>query len=104
MPTGQMPGNGKQNDTKTLIRFMLIALMVTSVLNIFLASASTRTVTQIKYSDFTTMLEEGKVDYVEIEDDRLLITEVDDPNDTEVNIYKAAKRYYTGRIDDPELK
>lgn len=104
MPTGQMPNNGKQNDTKTLIRFMLIALLVTSVLNIFLASASTRTVTQIKYSDFTTMLQDGKVSYVEIEDDRLLITEADDPNDTEVNIYKGAKRYYTGRIDDPSLK
>ncbi|MEA5082900.1 MAG: ATP-dependent zinc metalloprotease FtsH [Lachnospiraceae bacterium] len=104
MPTGQMPNNGKQNDTKTLIRFMLIALMVTSVLNIFLASASTRTVTQIKYSDFTNMLQEGKVGYVEIEDDRLIITEVDDPKDTEVSLYTGAKRYYTGRIDDPSLK
>lgn len=104
MPTGQMPDNGKQNDTKTLIRFMLIALMVTSVLNIFLASASTRTVTQIKYSDFTTMLEEGKVGYVEIEDDRLLITEAEDSNAAQADIYKGVKRYYTGRIDDPNLK
>jgi ATP-dependent metalloprotease FtsH len=104
MPTGQKPNDGKQNDTKMLIRFMLIALVVTSVLNIFLASASTRTVKQIKYSEFTTMLQEGKVGYVEIEDDRLLITEAGNENDTDVNIYKTANKYYTGRVDDPNLK
>ncbi len=102
MQTGQQPPQ-RQNDTKTLIKFMAIALIVTSILNSFLTSVPTRTISQIKYSEFMTMLEEGNVENVEIQSDRLIITEKD-LKTTEISSFKTPIRYYTGRVDDPTLK
>ena len=84
MPTGQQPQKGgKQNETKTLIYFMIMALIVTSIINIFLASVSTMSLSEITYSQFQQMLDEGKVETVEIGTDRLIITEKKDASKTE---------------------
>ena len=100
MPTGQQaPQNGGQNDTKLLIRFMLIALVVTSVFNLLIASVSLKTVTEIKYSEFVTMLDNGEVESVEIEDDRLTITQKNIET-TEISPFSGNNVYYTGKIDD----
>ena len=105
MPTGQTPDNGKPNDTISLIRFMLIALFVTSIFNIFLASNSTRAITEIPYSQFVQMVEEDKVEEVEIGEDRLIIAvKPGTGSKTEVNGLKnPEKMYYTGKLDDPAL-
>ncbi len=102
MPTGQQPQNGGQNETRTLIRFMIIALICTSLFNVFLSSFANRSVEEIPYSQFKTMVAEGQVSEVVIEEDRLLISAK--PEDgTEVSFYKQPEVYYTGLVDDPEL-
>ena len=102
MPTGQQPQKGgKQNETKTLIYFMIMALIVTSIINIFLASVSTMSLSEITYSQFQQMLDEGKVESVEIGTDRLIITEKKDASKTEVSSeYALPKIYYTGKVED----
>lgn len=102
MPTGQQPQKGgKQNETKTLIYFMIMALIVTSIINIFLASVSTMSLSEITYSQFQQMLDEGKVETVEIGTDRLIITEKKDASKTEVSSeYALPKIYYTGKVED----
>ena len=102
MPTGQQPQKGgKQNETKTLIYFMIMALIVTSIINIFLASVSTMSLSEITYSQFQQMLDEGKVETVEIGTDRLIITEKKDTSKTEVSSeYALPKIYYTGKVED----
>ncbi len=102
MPTGQQPQKGgKQNETKTLIYFMIMALIVTSIINIFLASVSTMSLSEITYSQFQQMLDEGKVESVEIGTDRLIITEKKDTSKTEVSSeYALPKIYYTGKVED----
>lgn len=102
MPTGQQPQKGgKQNETKTLIYFMIMALIVTSIINIFLASVSTMSLSEITYSQFQQMLDEDKVETVEIGTDRLIITEKKDTSKTEVSSeYALPKIYYTGKVED----
>jgi len=107
MPTGQTPSNGgKQNDTKTLIYFMIMALVFTSIINIFMASISTKSFSQIKYNEFEAMLQSGQVQSVEIQSDRLIITEKLKESATEVaSPYAIPKMYYTGKVgDDNALK
>jgi len=106
MPAGQnVPNKGKPNDTKTLISFMIMALIFTSIINIFVGSISMRSFSQIKYSEFETMLEEGVVESVQIGSDRLIIT-VNEENDTTVSSpYAMPKMYYTGKVgDDNSIK
>ncbi len=103
MPTGKTPKGGR-NDTRTLITFIVMAVLFTSILNMFMSAATTRRVTQITYTQFLTMLEEKKVDTVEIQTDRLIITEKNPKeSQTKVNFYETANKYYTGKVDDPEL-
>ena len=103
MPTGKTPKGGR-NDTRTLITFIVMAVLFTSILNMFMSAATTRRVTQITYTQFLTMLEEKKVDTVEIQTDRLIITEKNPKErETKVNFYETANKYYTGKVDDPEL-
>ena len=49
---GSAPNGGKQNDTRTLIYFMIMALIVTSIINVFMASISNRSFSEIKYNEF----------------------------------------------------
>jgi cell division protease FtsH len=102
MPTGeQTPNGGKKNETKTLIYFMIMALVVTSIINVFIASMSTMSLSEITYSSFQQMLDEGKVESVEIGTDRLIITEKKDASATEVSSeYALPKIYYTGKVED----
>ena len=44
---GSAPNGGKQNDTRTLIYFMIMALIVTSIINVFMASISNRSFSEI---------------------------------------------------------
>ncbi|MBS4959546.1 MAG: ATP-dependent zinc metalloprotease FtsH [Clostridiales bacterium] len=96
--------NNRGNDTRTLIWFIVLAIVFTSVINIFMASATTRAVSHIKYSEFMQMLDEGRVSEVELTKDRLIITEKESPQeDTEVDFYNKENKYYTGYINDPQL-
>ena len=105
---GSAPDGGKQNDTRTLIYFMIMALIVTSIINVFMASISNRSFSEIKYNEFETMLKNNQVQSVEIESDRLIITEKTDngADGTDVKSkYALPQMYYTGKVgDDSDLK
>ncbi len=105
---GSAPDGGKQNDTRTLIYFMIMALIFTSIINVFMASISNRSFSEIKYNEFETMLKNNQVQSVEIESDRLIITEKTDngADGTDVKSkYALPQMYYTGKVgDDSDLK
>ncbi len=95
--------NSNQSDMKTLISFMIMAVIFTSIFNIFVSSMTMRKATEITYTQFLTMLEKKQVDMVEIQADRLLITEKVQDETNATGYYNMAKQYYTGLVNDPEL-
>ena len=115
MTNGQQPGQSGQkppqnqggpNETKTLIWFMVIALICTCLFNMLIASFSSSTAEEIPYSQFLTMVDDGQVEAVEVEDDRLLIQakpDQQDQQDTNGFYRQSPSYYYTGLIDDPSL-
>jgi len=79
---------------KPLILFYVIALVVLLALNMFLFPALINgQIEQVGYSDFLQMLEDGKIDQVQVESDLIVFTD------------KAEKPqiYETGKMDDPNL-
>ena len=104
MPSNNNQKNSNQNDFKVLISFIIMAVIFTSIFNIFVSSVSMRRATEITYTQFLTMLENKQVDSVEIQSDRLLITEKAEQNTDNTGFYaNIGKQYYTGIINDPEL-
>ena len=87
MPTGQNGKSGNNgNDYKTLMWFIILAMIFTAFINIIMASVSLRAATPIKYSEFMQMVKDGQVESVEILSDRLII--IAKQSETEVNFYK----------------
>ena len=99
MPTGKEP---KGNDTKTLMSFIIMAVIFTSVINIFMAALTLRHSQEISYTEFLQMLDEKRVDTVERQVDRLIVTEKQ-KEDGQVGIYSKPNTYIVGAVDDPEL-
>lgn len=89
------------NENRSLIYFIIMAVIFTSVMNIFMSALDTRRITEISYTQFLTMLDDKKVESVRVEADRLVITQKMAENET--GIYAQPDRFYTGRVDDPEL-
>ena len=101
MPTGKEPkGNG--NDTKTLMSFIIMAVIFTSVINIFMSAVTSRQTQEISYTQFLQMLDDKKVATVERQSDRLIVTEKVD-NESQVGLYQKHNTYIVGAVDDPEL-
>ena len=104
MPTGKTPKDSGQSDMRMLISFISMAVIFTSVLNIFMSAMTTRQATEITYTEFLQMLENKQVETVEIQSDRLVITQKPQENEEEESFYGLrGKQYYTGIINDPEL-
>ena len=104
MPTGKTPKDSGQSDMRMLISFIIMAVIFTSVLNIFMSAMTTRQATEITYTEFLQMLENKQVETVEIQSDRLVITQKPQENEEEESFYGLrGKQYYTGIINDPEL-
>ena len=79
---------------KPLLYYAVICAVVLMLMNALvfpqILSAQVR---EVGYSDFLTMLDEGKIDTVELTDDQIIFCDNGDP----VSYYK------TGRIDDAKL-
>lgn len=104
MPTGKNQKNANQNDFRMLISFMIMAVIFTSIFNLFVSSMTMRRATEITYTEFLTMLNNKQVETVEIQADRLLITEKIQEKEQNKGFYAAIpNQYYTGTVDDPEL-
>lgn len=102
MPTGKTPKGG-QKDNKTLITFIILAVLFTSALNLFLSSFSARKAEEITYTQFLDMLGKEEIESVEIQPDRLVIRETSPEKEGKFSFYETGARYYTGKVDDPQL-
>jgi cell division protease FtsH len=79
---------------KPIIFYYLLAMVALLLLNAFLVpSLSKGTIREVNYSEFLQMLEEGKIQEVQVEQDVILFAD----NAERPTIYE------TGRMDDPEL-
>ncbi len=77
---------------KTLIPFLVAALIITVLFNSLISSYKTSLMEEISYDEFISMVQSGQVKTVEIQSDRLMIL----PGDELIV-------YYTGLVDDPQL-
>ena len=80
---------------KPIIFYYLVILLVIMLLNTFIFPAIVnRSVKEVDYGTFLTMVEQGKVKEVEIKDNSIVFVPT---NKSETKIYK------TGTVDDPKL-
>ena len=79
--------------TDSLLYFPVVHGVDAAECAVFFPRVLTTQVSEVEYSDFLTMLDEGKIDTVEIEDEQIIFCDNGDP----VSYYK------TGRVDDPGL-
>ena len=104
--------NSNNTNKTPMIFFIVVSLVLTVGLNYLLTFLTAPPKKEIFYNDFLTMVEEGKVDSVEIQDEKIIIyqKEEDRPKEeTIVSLYaemlspKIKVEYYTGKMDDPGL-
>ncbi len=89
----------KITDKKALLILAIIALIFTLTLNYFISKRSMASVKEVKYSEFITMLDEGKVEEVEFKNSMINFSLKED----EENKYGVKNKYYTGYINNPGL-
>ena len=94
--------NNKKPKNVNLIIFIIIAAVVTFI-GLTLLSNMFRNATykEISYDSFMQMIDEGKVKKVALEQDRILITPVDE--ESESGIAGVSYTYYTGYVNDESL-
>ncbi len=86
----------KKNSSKPLIVYYIIALVVVMLLNTLLFPQISRySVKEVTYSEFLTMLDEGKIKEVEVGDQQIAFTPIE--QDEEKKIY-----YTTNRVTADE--
>jgi len=102
---GSMPADnpdGKKNknkDRKVLLVLAIAALLFTLALNYFIGKRNSASVSEVKYSEFITMLDEGKVEEVEFKNSTITFTLKEDKE----NKKGEKDKYTTGYINNPEL-
>ena len=100
-------GQGPQKDPKN--RQTLVIMLIATLITVLFMSYMSRMVTtassqEISYSQFMQLVEQGKIESVIIEEDRIAIT----PKNTSSDSSSLAGlvqhvTYYTGIMDDPDL-
>ncbi len=111
-----MSNNQKQpqNPLKNpLIGFLVLSVIATIVLNLVISTITPSPEKEIYYSDFITMLEEDKIEEVQLTSEKIIIYPKTDkkPQDEQndiLNLFipqatEPMELYYTGYINDPEL-
>ncbi|GFI61033.1 ATP-dependent zinc metalloprotease FtsH [Clostridiales bacterium] len=100
MPSNNYEGGNKNNnDKRLLIVLAIIALIFTLALNYFIGKRSMADVSEVKYSEFIGMLDEGKIEEVTFKNSMINFTlKGDDKNE-----YGVDNEYYTGYINNPRL-
>ena len=104
-PKQNRPGHGNQNEpdhskrTKSILIMVVVALAFTIIINLVYTSIANSYLKQITFTEFQTLLGEGKVDSVDIDTDRFLILTKEEAQKPE------AKQiiYYTGRPTSMDL-
>jgi len=94
MDKKKKPAENKDK-AKTLLPFLAAALVITVLFNALINSYKASLQEEISYNDFISMVENGEVESVEIQPDRLMIKPAAGDGSNVV--------YFTGLVDDPEL-
>ena len=94
-------GDGDDRRGKRILLLVVAALIATLLINSLMNTISNSYLTEIRYDEFLTMLDNGEVHSVEFRDDRLLIL----TNEEVERKSGHQKLYYTGRLTsrDAEL-
>ena len=104
-PKQNRPGHGNQNEpdhskrTKSILIMVVVALAFTIIINLVYTSIANSYLKQITFTEFQALLDEGKVDSVDIDTDRFLILtkeEAEKPDAKQII-------YYTGRPTSMDL-
>ncbi len=100
------PNNNKKPNKNTALTILIVAIILTFVFNMATMSMITKGSREVSYSEFLNMLEEGKVEKVEVQSGKILIFPKDN-NENDTNIFKigtSSQPLYTGRFPDFTLK
>lgn len=66
--------NSKNNsDSKVFIRILVISLLITFAFNVFSVVMTARSQSELEYSKFIKLVQEGKVESVEFQSDKLIV-------------------------------
>jgi len=100
-------GNGSRDPKKQSVILFIIASLITLLfMSGFMKLMSGETEKEISYNEFITMLEEGKVDSVEIGSDRVFIKPKTEDKKPGIAMYLyggvSTMTYYTGLIEDED--
>jgi len=93
------PGDEDNRKVKRIILLVVLALVATLLINTLYTAISTSYLTEITYSEFLSMLDDGKVSSVEFQTDRIVIV----PTDQADKPQNQQKLYYTGIIANVDL-
>lgn len=100
MPADNPDGKKNKNkDRKALLVLAIAALLFTLALNYFIGKRNSASVSEVKYSEFITMLDEGKVEEVEFKNSTITFTLKEDKE----NKKGEKDKYTTGYINNPGL-
>lgn len=100
MPADNPDGKKNKNkDRKVLLVLAIAALLFTLALNYFIGKRNSASVSEVKYSEFITMLDEGKVEEVEFKNSTITFTLKEDKE----NKKGEKDKYTTGYINNPGL-
>ena len=91
--------NKKGNDKRLLLLLAIAALVFTVSLNYIIGRKSMSDVSEVKYSEFIEMLDEGRIEEVEFNNSIINFTLKEDKEGSS----GVRKEYYTGYINNPEL-
>ena len=97
--------NGKDQKKQSMILFLIAALVTLLMMSSFMKMMSGETEKEISYNEFIQMLEDGKVESVEISSDRVNIKPKEEEKpQTMLYLYGSPSTvtYYTGKIEDDD--
>lgn len=97
--------NGKDPKRQSMILFLIAALVTLLMMSSFMKMMSGETEKEISYNEFIQMLEDGKVESVEISSDRVNIKPKEEEKpQTMLYLYGSPSTvtYYTGKIEDDD--
>ena len=89
---------GRKNGQSVMV-FILISLITLFIMTMFMNKMTSMSTKEITYSEFLTMVEEGKVESVQFDSYQLTITPVADKEKP----YQSSVTYYCGLVSDYDL-
>ena len=114
MDNNQMNGNNNNNNNNNnrnnkngqmFLAFLLVSLVMLFIMSYVNSKMDQMSSEEITYSRFLKMVEEDKVESVEIGSSEIKITPKEEKKDTKVNngLTTIQKTYYTGIVENPDL-